>query len=262
MDFLFSQFGVDRHSILRIDDCLRYNFLSYSVLDHAEIKMKQKLEADGIEFHYGSRRILSGIYLACETGTITGLLGRNGSGKSTLFQIIFGAKRGESGSVRINGSSVTDRTLSHRLIAYLPQEPLLPEFITPLQALKLYGISPKKINDHFPELSTLLHSNPSTLSGGERRLFELLLVLYSPSQFCLLDEPFSGLSPATIERVIAVLEKLKNVKGILLSDHLYRSVYTVAKKLYLLVDGRTKSIHDINELVRYGYISQGKVGNW
>ena len=67
----------------------------FSVFYHPDyfrrnIKMIHTLEADGIQLDYNGRKILSDIYLKCETGKIIGLLGRNGCGKSSLMKIIYG----------------------------------------------------------------------------------------------------------------------------------------------------------------------------
>ncbi|MEX2230599.1 MAG: ATP-binding cassette domain-containing protein [Cyclobacteriaceae bacterium] len=68
--------------------------------------MNKKLEFDSINLSFGDRSLLSNIYMLCETGRVTGLLGRNGSGKTTLMKIVFGAMAFEKKSVRINSNSL------------------------------------------------------------------------------------------------------------------------------------------------------------
>lgn len=84
--------------------------------------MNHVLEVDGVQVQFNDRNILSGIYLKCETGTITGLLGRNGSGKSCLMNAICGTLHCEK-SVRINRLSVPQAFKRPGLLAYLPQFP-------------------------------------------------------------------------------------------------------------------------------------------
>ena len=67
--------------------------------------MKHILEADGIQLAFDNRKILLSIYLKCETGNITGLLGKNGTGKSCLMRIIHSSLYCES-SIRIDGKSI------------------------------------------------------------------------------------------------------------------------------------------------------------
>jgi ABC-type branched-subunit amino acid transport system ATPase component len=212
------------------------------------------LEFDGIQFGFGERQLLSGIYVKCEKGKVTGLLGRNGTGKSTLLKIVFGALAVEISSVRIDKASIMFPAFRSAKIAYLPQDSFIPSDLTLRKILALYKIDTKKITDHFPELRDRLDFQSAELSGGSLRLFEVLLILNSNAPFCLLDEPFTGLSPALVERlqIVIALEKLR--KGILITDHLYRQVMQLSDELYLLTDGKTYHIQNQEELVQRGYL--------
>ena len=72
--------------------------------------MKHVLEADGIQLEFNGRKVLSDVYLKCETAKITGLLGRNGQGKSCLMNIIYGSLPSEK-SVRFDHVSIKEQTL-------------------------------------------------------------------------------------------------------------------------------------------------------
>lgn len=82
--------------------------------------MKHILEADSIQLEFNGRKILSDIYLKCETGTITGLLGRNGEGKSCLMQIIYGSLNCEK-SVRVDNLPQKNASRFPKTLLYLPQ---------------------------------------------------------------------------------------------------------------------------------------------
>ncbi|MBK8290091.1 MAG: ATP-binding cassette domain-containing protein [Flammeovirgaceae bacterium] len=214
------------------------------------------LEFDSLYLAFGTHRILSSIYVKCTTGQVVGLLGRNGSGKSCLMQIVFGNLSAESKSVRYNGTSLMGNYMSKKTIAYLPQFDLLPSFITFEQALKFYSVDKNKIKAGFPELLEVLKRKSSEVSGGQRRLFEVLLILHSQHPFCLLDEPFSGLMPVTIDRLKElILEERKN-KGIIITDHLHRQIRTIADELYVLTNGTTYQIKNDEQLIEYGYLSE------
>jgi ABC-type multidrug transport system ATPase subunit len=214
------------------------------------------LEFDSLYLAFGTHRILSSIYVKCTTGQVVGLLGRNGSGKSCLMQIVFGNLSAESKSVRYNGTSLMGNYMSKKTIAYLPQFDLLPSFITFEQALKFYSVDKNKIEAGFPELLEILKRKSSEVSGGQQRLFEVLLILYSQHPFCLLDEPFSGLMPVTIDRLKElILEERKN-KGIIITDHLHRQIRTIADELYVLTNGTTYQIKNDEQLIEYGYLSE------
>jgi ABC-type multidrug transport system ATPase subunit len=213
------------------------------------------LEFDGIQFQYNENPLLSGVYVKCETGRIVGLLGRNGSGKSTLLRIVFGSLKSEVKSVRIDGRHLNAPLFSSRTVSYLPQSNLVPSYLTLHQALKLYKIRFEKIETNFPELKDVLHYRKDMLSGGVTRLIENLMILYSPSPFCFFDEPFSGLAPVMIDRLIECMLKEKNQKGILITDHLFRHVTKVSDDLYVLTNGRTYRVNDKDDLIRRGYLA-------
>lgn len=216
--------------------------------------MSDLLEFDGIELSYGPQRILSGIYMKCPVGSITGILGRNGCGKSSLLKVVFGSLPVPVRSVRINGQYLAGDYMKKRIIAYLPQEDLIPANMQLQQALRLFAVDPRPILEYFPEAERFLPLRSRELSGGYRRIIEAMMVLHSRATFCLLDEPFTGVMPVHVDTLRYVLTKAKERKGIILTDHLYRQVLSVADHLYVLSDGRTFAIKDHEDLVTRGYI--------
>jgi ABC-type multidrug transport system ATPase subunit len=212
------------------------------------------LEFDGIQFKYTEEYLLTGIYMKAETNKITGLLGRNGSGKSTLLRVAFGSLRSDVISVRIDGTFIHPPSFSNRIISYLPQDGFLPSYLTVREVLKLYKIHPDLFVADFPEIPDSLNKKKFEMSGGTVRLLENLLILFSPSPFCLFDEPFTGLSPVMIERLVACMHEEKKNKGLIVTDHLYKQVIAIADELYLLLNGKTYVINDPDDLIRRGYI--------
>jgi ABC-type multidrug transport system ATPase subunit len=212
------------------------------------------LEFDGIQFKYTEEYLLTGIYVKSETNRITGLLGRNGSGKSTLLKIAFGSLRTDVISVRIDETYINPPAFSNRAIAYLPQDSFIPSYLTVREILKLYKIDPDRFVPDFPEIPENLNKKKFEMSGGTVRLLENLLVLFSPASFCFFDEPFTGLSPVMIERLVACMHEEKKNKGLIVTDHLYKQVVAIADDLYLLLNGKTYVINDPDDLIRRGYI--------
>jgi ABC-type multidrug transport system ATPase subunit len=213
-----------------------------------------KLEFDGIEFRYTENPLLSGIYVKCETGRISGLLGRNGTGKSTLLKIVFGSLKTDVKSVRVDGKYLESAGFSSRMVSYMPQDSFIPHFLTLKQILKLYKVKAETVVAEFPEFEEMLDKSKNALSGGMVRLFENLLILCSPSPFAFFDEPFSGLSPVMIERLINCMMKEKLNKGILVTDHLYRHVTNISDDLFVLASGKTYHAKNKDELIRRGYL--------
>jgi ABC-type multidrug transport system ATPase subunit len=198
---------------------------------------KNVLEADSIVVYYGQRTVLNNVYIRVEQGEVVGLLGRNGCGKSTLLKSIFGVIEPSHKTIRINGVWMKSGHIGSR-VTMLPQADMIPHNISLRKALQLFAVDEARIADSVPALISLLDHSPSQLSGGERRVFELMLILYSRSQFCLLDEPFTGLAPVMVEKMIGLMNEVKRTKGILVTDHLHRSVTSCSDRLYIFNEGR------------------------
>ena len=145
--------------------------------------MSSVLEFDSVELSFDGRRILSGIYMQCRKGEVVGLLGRNGSGKSSLMKVVFGTLQAEYKSVRINGISLQGDYLGRRQIAYLPQDKLIPPYVSLRTAFSLFAVDANEIIAAVPEVSDYVEYKPNELSGGWLRLIETLLILHSPATF-------------------------------------------------------------------------------
>jgi ABC-type multidrug transport system ATPase subunit len=214
-----------------------------------------KLEFDSITLQFGFHQVLSSVHVACETGQVVGLLGRNGAGKSCLMRIVFGSMRSENKSVRWNGKHLSGNHMNKQIIGYLPQSDLLPDFITFEQALSIYEIESETIAQVFPDARNFLKRRAYEVSGGQRRFFEVLLILFARHPFCFLDEPFSGLMPIHVERLVEIIQEMKQRKGILISDHLHRQVRGLSDKLYVLANGKTHLIKSELQLIELGYLT-------
>lgn len=212
------------------------------------------LEADSIVVSYDARPVLTNVYINCRQNEIVGLLGRNGCGKSTLLNVMFGIMKPEHYSVRINGAWIRSGYDRSRVVM-LPQSDFIPSNVRIREAMRLFKLDISIIEQFAPELIPVLDNRPGQLSGGELRFLELLLILFTPSQFCLLDEPFSGLSPVMIERAIAIMKDVKKDKGLLITDHFHRYVTSCSDRIYCMYQGRVVEITETDDLVRYGYVN-------
>lgn len=215
--------------------------------------MIHTLEADGIQLEFGNRRILYGIYIKCETGKITGLLGRNGQGKSCMMNIIYGTLTAEK-SVRFDGFFERAAFRRPDLLAYLPQFNFIPRSLSLKGVFADFELDYADFLQWFPEFESSYHLPIADLSGGARRLVELYAVSRRPSQFVMLDEPFSHLSPLQIEKVKALLLEEKKNKGLLLTDHMYHHILDISDTLYVLVNGRTELAKNLQDIERLGYV--------
>jgi ABC-type lipopolysaccharide export system ATPase subunit len=218
--------------------------------------MPHLLEIDSVQKSFGQNRVLTDVYLRCETGDIIGLLGRNGSGKSTFLKILFGVIPAEQKFIRIDGRKYDHPYKTAGELCYLPQNPFLPRDMTLGTAVKLYLPTDQAVlffND--PVLHLLQSGKISHLSGGEVRYAEIKLLLNSNVKFILLDEPFNGIAPMLVETVKSMIRRHSEHKGVILTDHDYRNVLDVANRHYLFADGGLKPIRDKEDLVIRGYMS-------
>jgi len=218
--------------------------------------MKHKLEVDGVQLEFGERRILSDIYFKCETGFISGLLGRNGEGKTCLMNIVYGSLSASSKSVRFDNVSIYEAFKRSDLLTYLPQFNFIPGFISLKRIFSDFDISFPEFEHHFPDFRARENTKIKSFSGGQRRLIEVYIIIKSKSHFSLLDEPFSHLMPLQIDKMKEILVTEKLHKGFFITDHMYRQILDICDSLYVLTDGKihlTKSTEDIERL---GYINQ------
>lgn len=213
------------------------------------------LEIDSVELSFKSRRVLQNVYLKLSVGQVTAILGRNGCGKSCLLQVLFGTLEAQNKSVRWNGQYLESPYKKTAIIRYLPQYPFTPNALKIQDAFRLYQSDFEQLVSQCPNLARYYKTPFGLLSGGERRFIETALVLFSKTQFVLLDEPFSFLSPIYVAILQQMMAQQQQHKGILLTDHLYREVLKIADQTYLLQNGVTTLLKNPKqELINRGYL--------
>ncbi|QNK64674.1 ATP-binding cassette domain-containing protein [Pedobacter sp. PAMC26386] len=217
------------------------------------------LQVDSIRKNFGLRQVLNDIFISCQQGEIIGLLGRNGSGKSTLLKIIFGTVNAENRFVSIDDIPINSLFENQGLIHYLPQENFLPDHI------KIKGVISLFCSRHQGAILTenelirpFLNQKSSQLSGGERRVVEVLLMVHSEAKYLLFDEPFNGISPLFIEQIKLIITEHTKTKGFLITDHDYHHILEISSNIMLLHEGAIKRIKEVHELVEWGYLPQAK----
>ncbi len=211
------------------------------------------LECIGLAKTYpGGKRAVIGVSFHVEPGEIVGLLGPNGAGKTTTFRMSCGLIAPTEGRVLLNGRDVTRWPMYQRArhgMGYLPQDQSIfvklsveQNIQAVLEFLPLsYRDRQNTINRLLDEfgLSTKRKQISSTLSGGERRRLEIARCLASSPRIILLDEPFTGIDPRTINEIQDIVARLKHDGiSILLTDHRERETLTLTDRNYVVVDGQ------------------------
>jgi ABC-type multidrug transport system ATPase subunit len=216
---------------------------------------KHILEVDSVRKLFGNKLVVSDVYLKCETSNIIGLLGRNGSGKSTLLKIIFGILSAENKCIRIDGTVKNKTTEVLKEISYLHQEQFIPSYFSVKKAIFLSienRMEEEFLNDNL--IQSIFNKKINHLSSGELRYLEIKLVLYNSSKFVLLDEPFNGLSPLMVEKIMQLIKENSFKKGIIITDHDYENVMAIATQLLLMKEGKIHTIRDKSDLIEKQYL--------
>ena len=217
--------------------------------------MKHTLAIDSVELSFGDRHILQGAYIGVRTGEVTGLLGRNGSGKTCLLNIIYGTLSCCYRTLKIDDVYTTHAYKKPGLIRYAPQFDYIPNRLTIKTVFKHHNLNFERFIEVFPEMEKCYGQKAGTLSGGERRLAEIYLAVAAPVQFALLDEPFSQVMPLHIQRVKELINREKENKGIIITDHMYRHILDISDRVYLISNNGSYQVNKDEDLARLGYVS-------
>ena len=219
--------------------------------------MKKELHIQDVSKRFGKKEVLKNVSLTLAQGEIISLFGRNGSGKSTLLKILFGTLKADSIKLQINDTNIHPKdVIPNRLIGYLPQDHFLPKHLKVRDVIPLFHTDGDDQDRVFraPFVEKVAKRKVGTLSLGELRYLELLLVAHLDHPFLLLDEPFSMIEPLYKQVIKEFLFSLKAKKGILLTDHYYRDVLDISDRNLVLVNGNAKIARDIADLKKLGYL--------
>jgi len=211
------------------------------------------LRVEGLVKRYGARTVVDGVEFEVGAGEIVGLLGPNGAGKTTSFRMTCGMIAPNGGKVFLQGKDVTDWPMYRRAaeggMGYLAQESSVFRRLTVEQNLigmmELLGMdraARKTRCDELLEQFAIMHirkSKAGTLSGGERRRLEIARCLVSDPAIILLDEPFTGIDPVTIESIQVIIRDLRD-RGIsiLITDHRVRETLEITDHSYVIRAGK------------------------
>jgi len=210
------------------------------------------LVAQGLRKHYKSREVVRDFGLTLHAGEVVGLLGPNGAGKTTCFYMIVGLVPADTGSIVLDGRDITHEPMYERAkrgVGYLPQEPSVFRKLSVADNIRLVlELRPDLDDDgRERELSELLdelqinhvaNQLGASLSGGERRRVEIARALAGKPRLILLDEPFAGVDPISVNEIQRIVTHLKDRGiGVLITDHNVRETLGICDRAYILANG-------------------------
>jgi lipopolysaccharide export system ATP-binding protein len=234
----------------------------------------KNLELKNIKKSFKKKEILHGIDLQIRSSEVFGLLGPNGAGKTTLFSLISGLEMTTSGKIFLDEYDITFKDISFRAskgIIYLPQEPSVFRKLSVADNIKA-ALQTKfkniQIEDKYKsimkefDLFSLEKQISENLSGGQRRKLEIARAFALEPKFILLDEPFAGIDPLTINEIKNIISKLraKNV-GVVISDHNAQATMDICDNISvinngeIIASGNPSSIQE-NNIVQQIYLGE------
>ncbi|MBO47771.1 MAG: ABC transporter ATP-binding protein [Gammaproteobacteria bacterium] len=198
-----------------------------------------------------SKMLLKFISFELKPNKITGLLGANGAGKTTLFRSVAGLSSIDTGEIFLGKKEVSRLDIEKRSLQglkYVPQEDSLFEELSLLENLtaaielqfkKIQNKHTEKIDFYLEKMKLQNKANIKAkfLSGGEKRKTEILRAILLDAKCILLDEPFAGVDPISVEEIIKILKDLKENLTIFISDHNFRDVMKVCDEIILMNQG-------------------------
>ena len=235
------------------------------------------LEVTGLVKRYDGRAVVDELCFFVRRGEIVGLLGRNGAGKTTTFRITVGMIDAEQGSVMFDGRDVTSLAMYKRAqlgMGYLSQEPSVfqrlsveDNLLAILETMREFSRRERveraaQLIDQFG-LTKQRRQLARTLSGGERRKLEIARALITDPKLIMLDEPFSGVDPKSVEDLQKEILHLKQDCGIaiLLTDHNVRETLRVTDRSYIINEGKMLAEGTPQEIVRNDLVRRTYLGS-
>jgi ABC-2 type transport system ATP-binding protein len=208
------------------------------------------LDIQGLVKSFIGKIAVAGIDLVIPRGEFHALLGPNGAGKTTTLRIIAGLLKADAGCVRILGHDIaTDPIAAKRLLAFLPDEPLLYGKLRPLEYLEfvagLWSIEPDVAAPRAEELLRWLDLRDHVdeliegFSRGMRQKLALAGSLIHDPQVMILDEPLSGLDAGAARQVKdLLLERVRRGGTIVLTTHILEIAERLAERISIIARGR------------------------
>jgi branched-chain amino acid transport system ATP-binding protein len=232
------------------------------------------LELENVSASYGSVKVLHGISLAVDEGSVVAMLGANGAGKSTTLRAISGMVK-VSGGIRFSGRSIAGlppEDVARRRIAHVPEGRGMLAQLTVLENLQM-GACLRRDGDgvkrdlervfgYFPWMPRRAAQTAALLSGGEQQMLAIARALMMRPRLLLLDEPSLGLAPIVVRSIFEIIGRINREEGvtILLVEQNARIALRAAARAYVLEVGEIAVSGSGRELARNESVRRSYLG--
>jgi branched-chain amino acid transport system ATP-binding protein len=215
------------------------------------------LDVDRIETYRGPVQVLRGVSLRVAAGESVALVGRNGAGKTTTIETIMGLLPARAGAVRFKDSVITALPAYQRAllgIGYAPEDAGIFPDLTVAENFHICEwlarpsggngerSSSSNIEERifavFPEVKAFMDRRGLHLSGGQKKMVAVARAMALSPSILLLDEPFEGLAPVVVTRLVDAVNKIKAMGiSLLIAESNLMTAIRIADRLYAIDRG-------------------------
>jgi len=232
------------------------------------------LTLQDVRVFYGAIQAVKGISLDVRERELVTIVGANGAGKTTTLRTISGIYRPTTGSITFEGRNLAALP-SHEIVALgISQAPEGRQIFGSLSVRDNLMLGATRRADRasigqeldylvslFPVLGERMNQSGGTLSGGEQQMLAIARALMAKPRLLLLDEPSLGLAPMLVNRIFAVISRLKETGvTILLVEQNARKALEIADRAYVMETGRIILAGDARELAANPEIEKAYLG--
>jgi branched-chain amino acid transport system ATP-binding protein len=232
--------------------------------------VSELLRIDGLHAGYGDSVVLEGLDLAIDQGEVVALLGANGAGKTTAMRAITGLITPTAGAVTFDGTDLLRVPPEKRVeagVALCPEGRQVFPNMSVMENLLLGSHcrharaqrerTLERVDQLFPRLAERRAQKAGLMSGGEQQMLAIGRALMACPRLLLLDEPSLGLSPKMVQLVFAAVAAIA-AEGIsiLIVEQNAQAAFSVARRGYVLTQGRVAASGEIADLTRSGVVEQ------
>lgn len=208
------------------------------------------LRLEGVAKAFGPKQAVADIDLELKRGELYALLGPNGAGKTTTLRMIAGLLKPDRGTISIFGiDALRDPIAARRITAWLPDEPMLYDKLTPIEYLEfiagLWGVARSTAERRAAELIEVLdlaphaHARCEGFSRGMKQKVALAGALVHEPSLIMLDEPLTGIDAAIARQVKDLLtERVRAGATIVLTTHILEVAERLADRIGIVAGGR------------------------